>query len=190
MFPLLQGEGFCDSCGQGSIHPPGHCSAASRVFILLWPLYTAQAPEKGFGTFGDELPPREGALCGIRALLPSWGLPVPGEKDRLEKDWQRSVFVFQTVSGWAVLIACTQSHCTKAVTCCWWETAEFIHMCKHKRKKYTQQHLLHTQHRWLHTTWKLCGSNRTPDTGFVQNRLKQGLCMHRREQRETLSQHD
>lgn len=34
------------------------------------------------------------------------------------------------------------------------------------------------------------GNNGTPDTGFAQNRLKQGICMHRREQRDMLSQHD
>lgn len=34
------------------------------------------------------------------------------------------------------------------------------------------------------------GNNRTPDTGFVQSRLKQGICMHRREQRDMLSQHE
>lgn len=34
------------------------------------------------------------------------------------------------------------------------------------------------------------GSNRMPDTGFVHSRLKQGICMHRREQRDMLSQHD
>lgn len=50
VFPLLQGEGLCDSCGQGSIHPSGPCSGAPRVFILPWPLPTAQAPEMGFGT--------------------------------------------------------------------------------------------------------------------------------------------
>lgn len=39
---FLQGGSHCHSCGQGSIHLPGYCSGAFRVFILPWPLCRAQ----------------------------------------------------------------------------------------------------------------------------------------------------
>lgn len=88
---LLQGEGLCDSCGQGCIHPPGHCSGVHSALVTVH----SSGTEKDLGTswWGTCSTPR-GSLLALG--VQSWALQQPccppGVYQCQEKRTDRSPF--------------------------------------------------------------------------------------------------